>query len=271
MRHTGAAQGFAPETGSPISKSGKLLGAGLLLTLAAHADPIAVRHPQGEVHAFLVIRSEGGKLLGTADEVNVHVGKVWRSRLTLHFFDGSVDDDTATYTQGKVLRLLTDHHVQKGPSFPRPSDVTIDMQKGDVTYLDAKDDKGTLQTEHMDLPADLGNGIMPLVLQNYPHGTDEWKMGYLVNTPRPRLIRFAVHADGSTKFRIGGTSHVAEKYRLHVEIGGLSGIIAPLIGKEPPDMDAWVSSGEAPTFLKLYGFLYVGGPMLRVELSSPQW
>ncbi|MGI4852954.1 MAG: hypothetical protein ACRYF4_02760 [Janthinobacterium lividum] len=247
------------------------ISAALLLAGAAHADPISLRHHQGEVHAFLAIRSEGGKLLGTADEVNVPVGKVWRSRLTLHFFDGSIDDDTATYTQGKDLRLLTDHHVQKGPSFPQPSDVLIDMQKGNVTYLEVKDGKGTMQIEHMDLPTDLGNGVMPLVLQNYPSGTDEFKMSYLVNTPKPRVIKFAIHPDGASGFRLGGVRHAAEKYRLHVEIGGFTGVVAPLIGKEPPDMNAWVSSGEAPTFLKLYGFLYVGGPMVRLELASPQW
>lgn len=248
-----------------------LISAGLLLAGAAHADPILLRHHQGEVHAFLAVRSEGGKLLGTADEVNVPVGKAWRSRLTLHFLDGSIDDDTTTYTQGKELRMLTDHHVQKGPSFPKPSDVLIDMQKGDVTYLETKDGKSTQQTEHMDLPADLGNGIMPLVLQNHPRGSEEYKMSYLVNTPKPRLIKFAIHADGTTRFRVGGISRSAAKYRLHVEIGGLAGIIAPIVGKEPPDMTAWVSAGEAPTFLKLYGFLYVGGPMLRMELASPEW
>ena len=58
---------------------------------------------------------------------------------------------------------------------------------------------------------------------------------------------------------------------MHVEIGGLAGVIAPMIGKEPPDLSGWVSSGAAPTFLKLHGFLYLGGPQWTLQLISPEW
>ena len=36
-------------------------------------------------------------------------------------------------------------------------------------------------------------------------------------------------------------------------------------------MDAWISAGEAPSFLKLRAFLFVGGPMWTLQLVSPQW
>lgn len=256
----------------PNSKSKLSFGAGLLLLTGVVAgEPIKMKHGQGEVHAFLAVRTESGKLLGTADEVNVPMDKTWRSRLTIRFRDGSVDDDTAIYTQGSVLRLVSDHHVQKGPSFPSATDVTIKMASGDVLYHEQKDGKDSVVTEHMDLPVDLANGIMPTLLQNFPKGAAELKVGYLVTTPKPRLVKVAIHPDGPGTYRMGGFARSANKYRMHVEIGGIAGILAPLVGKEPPDLMAWVSTGEAPTFLKLYGFLYLGGPMWRMELTSPEW
>jgi hypothetical protein len=35
-----------------------------------------------------------------------------------------------------------------------------------------------------------------------------------------------------------------------VELGGVAGIIAPLIGKRPADTKVWVVGGEAPAFVK---------------------
>ena len=37
----------------------------------------------------------------------------------------SLRDETAVYSQRGVFRLLTDHMVQKGPSFPKPVDMTL--------------------------------------------------------------------------------------------------------------------------------------------------
>ena len=36
---------------------------------------------------------------------------------------GSVDDETATFSQEHDFRLIiSDHHIQKGPSFPHPTE-----------------------------------------------------------------------------------------------------------------------------------------------------
>lgn len=235
------------------------------------AEPVRVRHMQGELHAFLTVHDDDGKLVGTADEVNMAVGRAWRSRFTIRFLDGSVDDETATYTQSPALHLLTDRHVQRGPSFPKATDVSLDTASGNVVFHDLSEGNDVVTTEHMDLPADLVNGIMPMVLQNMPRGTGELKVHYLVNAPKPRLVTIVIHPDGSTPFRVGGVGRQSAQYRMHVDIGGLEGLVAPLIGKEPPDMTAWLAAGDAPTLLRLRIFLYLGGPLLRMELASPQW
>ena len=248
-----------------------LLCASLPVVAAARAEPVPVKHPSGEVHAFLVIRNDEGKLLGHADEVIARAGKAWSSRLTIRFLDGSLSDETTLYTQGATLHLLNDHLIQKGPSFPKPTDLTIDTAKGQVTWHELKDGRDEVKTDTMDLPPDLANGMMPLVVQNLARGTDEVKVGYIVTTPKPRLVKLAIHHEAQAGFRVAGAGRTAAHMRIHVEIGGVEGVVAPVIGKEPPDYDAWVSSGEAPTFLKLRGILYVGGPLWTLQLVSPQW
>ena len=58
-------------------------------------------------------------------------------------------------------------------------------------------------------------------------------------------------------------------YVVKVKIGGVAGLLAPILGKQPPDMQVWVLSGEAPAFVKLEGPLYNGGPIWRVQLAAP--
>jgi hypothetical protein len=56
-----------------------------------------------------------------------------------------------------------------------------------------------------------------------------------------------------------------------VEIGGLAGVIAPIVGKEPADIHVWILGGEAPAFVKSEGPLCSEGPVWRIELASPVW
>ncbi len=148
--------------------------------------------------------------------------------------------------------------------------MTIDTANGQVTYHEEKEGRDELKTEAMDLPADLSNGMVPMVLQNFPRGTEEIKVGYIVTAPKPRLVKFAIHRDGQGTYK-AGTTRTATQYRIHIEIGGIAGAVAPVIGKEPPDLNAWVTSGEAPTFLKMRGILFLGGPEWTLQLMSPQW
>ena len=64
---------------------------------------------------------------------------------------------------------------------------------------------------------------------------------------------------------IGGTERKAVDFVLHVELGGLTGVVAPLIGKQPPDYHIWILPGTSPAFIREEGPLYEGGPMTRLE------
>src|SRR5690348_2213271 len=105
----------------------------LLQSSVPLAEQVAVRHPEGTVHGFLVLRDEQGKELAEGELTQVVKGHRLISNLIFHFKDGSIDDETTVYSQRKVFRLLSDHHVQKGPSYPHPMDVFIDASSGQVT------------------------------------------------------------------------------------------------------------------------------------------
>jgi hypothetical protein len=89
------------------------------------------------------------------------------SRLLFRFKDGSVDDETMVFSQRGTFQLITDHHVQKGPSFPQPMDLSIDVRRGQVMVRSrGKDGKEEVKSEHMDLPSDLVNGLILSIAKN---------------------------------------------------------------------------------------------------------
>jgi hypothetical protein len=251
-----------------------LLGSvfGLLLSSSiAGAAPVRVRYPEGSVHGYLALRSLDGKLIAAGDLMQiVHNGRL-TSRLIYRFKDGSIDDDTAVFTQNGYFRLVSDHRVQKGPAFPTPTDLTIKARSGEVTVRYKDNGKEKVETTHMDLPDDLSNGILLDVVKNIPAEAEETQISYVAATPKPRLIKLSIKTDGTESFRSAGRVNQAHRFAIHADLGGIMGLIAPLIGKSPADSYAWVSAAEVPAFIKSESALYLGGPMLRTELVSPVW
>jgi hypothetical protein len=237
----------------------------------AASEPVAVRHLQGSMHGFLVLKSEDGKVIAVGDLINVTHGTKVRSRLVFHFRDGSIDDEVTVFRQSSVFRLISDHHVQKGPSFPEPMDMTVDASTGQVTWMVSKDGKQETKTEHMDLPPDLANGLVQTVLENLPPGVTETKASYLAGDPKPRVVGFSIKREDKAGYEVVGAKRQGIEYNIHVELGGVAGVVAPIIGKQPSDMQIWVMEGEVPAFLRLRGSLYVKGPIWTMELASPRW
>ncbi len=124
-----------------------------------------VRYVQGSFHGFLELRSESGSVVASGYSLQSVHGDRITAETIFHFKDGSIDDETTVYTQHRTFHLISDHHVQKGPSFSKPVDMLIDAQSGVVTERTTdKDGKEQVKTEHMTLPADLANGLIPLVV-----------------------------------------------------------------------------------------------------------
>jgi hypothetical protein len=227
---------------------------------------------EGEVRGFLVLRTMNGEMVADGDSTQVTHGGQITNRLTFHFKDGSLQDETVVFTQNGHFRVLSDHLVQKGPTFKHPMDVAINAVTGQVTVT-YTDDKGEekVNTDHLKLPSDLANGIVPVVIKNLPPGVPTITESMVVATPKPMLIKVAISAENEDSFSTGSASHKARRYQLHVDIGGIKGVLAPLVGKEPPDTHVWMSEGDCPSFLKSEGPSYEGGPIWRTELVSPAW
>jgi hypothetical protein len=245
---------------------GFLVLSAVLLLGRLHAETIPVRHPQGSAHGFVVLKTLQGRRIATGDMTQIVHGDRVTSHLVFHFRDGSVDDDTTIFLQRGVFRLLSDHHIQRGPSYPKPIDTLIDAQTGVVTNRMA--DGKTAQV-HLDLPADLANGLPPNLLMNVLPSAEETRISYLAPGEKPRLIHITIKPAGKVPFRIGDTQRMAIDYVLHVELGGVAGVVAPLIGKQPGDYHIWILGGATPAFIREEGTLYEGGPTWRIEQTSP--
>jgi hypothetical protein len=235
------------------------------------AEPVPVRYREGSVHGFLAIRTLEGKILAAGDLTQTVRGNRVVSRLVFRFHDGSVDDETAVFSQEQNFRLISDRHIQKGLSFPKPTDLSINASTGQVIvrYTDKGEEK--VEEEQMKLPPDLANGIILNILKNIRPDTVETKVSYVAATPKPRLVKLSIVPRGDDRFSVVGAPHNATLFVLKVELGGLTGVVAPLIGKQPPDTKVWVVASGTPAFVKAEQSLYPDGPVWRIELTSPNW
>jgi hypothetical protein len=235
------------------------------------AEPVPVRYREGSVHGFLAIRTLEGKILGVGDLTQTVRGNRVVSRLVFRFHDGSVDDETAVFSQEQNFRLISDRHIQKGPSFPKPTDLSINASTGQVIVRYTDNGEKKVKEEQMKLPPDLANGIILNILKNIRPDTVETKVSYVAATPKPRLVKLSIVPRGDDRFSVVGAPYNATLFVLKVELGGLTGVVAPLIGKQPPDTKVWVVASGTPAFVKAEQSLYPDGPIWRIELTSPNW
>ena len=236
------------------------------------AAPVAVRHPEGAAHGFLVIRDDQGKIIAAGDIIQVCHGTRVSAHLVFHFRDGSIDDERSVFTDDKNFHLISDRHIQKGPSFPHPTDIAIDAPTGMVTVRSVdKDGTPKLSTEHMDLPPEVANGLTFVLVKNIPPGSPELKLPAVVATPKPRLIHIVIGSRGEESCYIAGVQRKVVHYVGRLELGGVAGVVAPIIGKQPHDMNIWVLGGVVPAVLKVQGQLFEDGPIWNIEMASPTW
>jgi hypothetical protein len=186
------------------------------------------------------------------------------------FVDGSMHDETAVFSQSDYFRLLTYRLVQKGATFPRSLDLTMNAQTGRVTVRHrGEDGREAVEDEKIDLPSDVANGLMIVLLKNLDSRTVPSTASWVASTPKPRLVKLIITAADSEPVSTAGSGRRATHYVVKAEIGGLAGLLAPLVGKAPPDNHVWILEGPAPAFLKSEAPLYVGGPPWRIEPASP--
>src|SRR5207245_3938256 len=142
-------------------------------------------------------------------------------RLVCHFKDGSIHDETAVFSQRTRFRLLTDHLVQKGPAFERPMEMTIDTASGQVNVrYTEKDGKEKTEAEHLDLPADLANGLVTTLLKNIRPSAAPTVVSFVAATPKPRLVKPSITAGAAEALTGAGAARPAARVAAHVVAAG---------------------------------------------------
>jgi hypothetical protein len=240
-----------------------------ILTAAAtaSAQPVRVRFTEGVSHGFLVLRNEAGDVLAHGELVQAPRGARIENRLTFRFKDGSLWEETLTFTQQKVFRLMTYRQLQHGRSFPTASDVSFDRDSG--RYRAKVGDESPADGS-VDLPEDLHNGLSSTLMKNLPAGGKA--TGHLiVFTPKPQLLDTEIRAEGDDRYLVGDAARSATRFLLKMELRGVTKLVAAILGKDPPDVHYWIATGTAPAFVKFEGPLFLKGPRWRIELSAPRW
>ena len=243
--------------------------AAMLQPNALFAETIPVRHTEGLIHGFLVVRTLEGKAVADGQMTQDARGDRVTTHLIFRFKDGSTYEDTTIFSQRGTFRLLSDHLILRGRSFKQPVDTLIDTSTGQVKvrYTDAKG-KEKVIAQRMELPRDVTNGLLLTLMKDIKPSVPRTTVSMVATTPKPRVVKLAIIPRGEEPFTIGRFHHKAMHFAVKVEIGGLTGFVARLMGKQPADTHVWVLGGEAPAFVKAEGPLYVGGPIWRIQLAS---
>jgi len=234
------------------------------------AEQVRVHHTEGLMHGFLALRALDGRLLADGDMTQAAAGDRVTSHLVFRFKDGSVYEDTTIFSEREVFRLLSDHVVERGPSFKHAMDASLDASTGQVTvrYTNQHGEKEVLN-ERLELPPDVANGLLLTLVKDISPSVPTTAVSMVVTTPKPRLVKLEILPQGKEAIRSGDTVHQTVRYVVKVRIGGLAGAFARLLGKQPPDIRVWVLTGIAPAFVRWEGPLSDGGPIWRVELAMP--
>lgn len=243
-----------------------LVGSSTLL-----GSQVPVRYTEGLVHGFLTMSTLSGQPVADGEMIQIVHGSRVTTRMVFHFKDGSIHDETSVFSQRRTFRLISDHLLQKGPTFKQPIEVWADQPSGKVKIRYEDDGKEKIEEKRLDLPADLANGLINTLLKNIPPGAPATTVSLLTATPKPLVVKLHIKPSGEEPFLTGGVTRTAIRYVLHVDIPGLAGVIAPLTGKKPQDSYVWILDGEAPAFAKSEALMYSEGPLLRMELVSPAW
>jgi hypothetical protein len=231
------------------------------------SSPVGVRFVEGTSHGLLVLRASSGQLLAGGELLqSVHAGRV-TSRLVFHFADHSLYDDTTIFTQQDQFRLVSDHVIEKGPAFKEASEVFLDATKQLITIRRGNE---PAKTSHVDLPEDISNGLLMVLLKNVPRDKVT-RVSMVGGTDKPRVVQLAIQPVGTETYHLAGFAKKAVHFALKTEIGGVTGLLARVTGKVPPDLHLWIAADDPPTFVKFEGPLALDAPMWRIELAAPSW
>src|SRR5437868_13649336 len=123
-------------------------------------------------------------------------------------------------------------------------ETTLDASTGQVNvrYTD-EDGKEKTINERVDMPADLANGLLITLVKHIQPTAPETTVSFVATTPNPRLVKLVIVPQGEESLSHGTIKLKAMHYAVKVNIGGMAGLLAHLLGKQPPETQIWVLGG----------------------------
>jgi hypothetical protein len=242
----------------------------IIYTSRLAADQIPVRHMEGVTFGFLVLRDLQGKALAYGDSKQVvKPDGLVVDDLRFRFKDGSFYEEITKFTQRDKFRLVSDQLEQKGPSFKQASESWIDARTGAITVRTTEKGKEETTTKHIDLPDDVSNGLLFILLKNVDPSA-ETTVSFVAVSTKPRVVKWNIFPGPEKTITVGLVTYKAQQYIVKTKIEGPVGVIAPLVGKQPPNIHAWLVKSEAPTFVEFEGPLSEDSPVWRIEVTAPE-
>ena len=253
------------------ARAASFAAAVLAVAVPVLAETVPVKQEEGLVYGFLALSTVEGKTIADGALIQTSKGNRVTSRLLFQFRDGSTYDETSVFTQDRRFRLVSNKVVNKGPTFPKALESSIDMKTGQVTVRYTDDGEEKTISEKMKLPEDLANGLILTLLKNISPETPKTIVSMLAITPKPRLVKLEFTPAATEAFATGAKGRQATRYNVKVDIKGIMGVLAWVLDKTPPDSSVWILGGEAPAFIKSESPFYAESPLWRIELVSPTW
>ena len=264
-----------PYARPPVSLIGIfLVGMCLLVTANLFAAPIEVLYPEGVSEGFVTLTTLDGKKLADGELSQVTTGADrLASRLTFRFTDGSLYDETVTFSQKKYLALLSYQLTQRGPAFPEPLALSLNGETGQYQVRQHEKTRNEqVISGRLDLPADVYNGMTITALKNL-RGKTGASIHMVVFSPEPKLYQVDLKLLDDEETRNTNRKEIkatAAHYVLKPNLGWLVGTLASIFGRTPPDYHFWLIKKDAPAFVRFEGSLYQNGPVWRIEQVSPR-
>lgn len=233
------------------------------------AAPIEVRFVEGTAHGLLLVRTVKGEIVGHGDFLQTAEPHHAQSQLILHFKDGSLHHETVTFSQQRVFTMLSYRLVQSGPSFPETVEASLDRKTGTYKVRSGREGKEEAESGKIELPPDVYNGLVPMLLKNLASGMSE-TIHVVAFTPKPRLIQLEMVPSGNQTLMSSDHARPATRYALKPKLGAALRFFATLLGKAPADQECVILTQDVPAFVRCDGPLYLKGPVWRVEITDAQ-
>jgi len=234
------------------------------------AEQIPVKHIEGVALGFLVLRNLDGQALAYGDYKQVmKPDGLLVDDLRFEFKDGSFYEEITKFTQRGKFQLVSDQVEQKGPSFKQASESWIDVRTGTITVRTTEKGREKTTTKHLDLPEDVSNGLLFVLSKNVDPSAGT-TVSFVAASTKPRVVKWEIVPGPEKTIKVGWMTQKAQHYIVKTKIQGPAGVIAPLVGKQPPDIHVWLAKSEAPTFVEFEGPLSEDGPVWRIELAAPE-